>query len=56
MSSKGLEILGREVKELLQAIQKLRHIGIEDFVIPLPKIAVVGGQSAGKSSLIEGIR
>jgi GTPase SAR1 family protein len=32
----------------------LRNCGIE-AVIPLPKIAIIGSQSSGKSSLIEGI-
>lgn len=52
----GLEILGRKAKELIQSIQKLRQLGIEDLGLPLPKIALIGDQSTGKSSLIEGIR
>lgn len=39
----------------MQAIKELRHLGVEDLVLPLPKICMVGDQSAGKSSLIEGI-
>jgi vacuolar protein sorting-associated protein 1 len=41
-------------KKLVAIIQALRDCGTEE-VIQLPKIAVIGNQSAGKSSLIEAI-
>ena len=43
------------MKPLLEAINALRHQGVEDLISPLPKIVVVGDQSTGKSSLIEAI-
>ncbi|MCJ1478410.1 hypothetical protein MMC13_007090 [Lambiella insularis] len=51
----GLEALARDPQRLIQAIQNLRHLGIETLGVSLPKICVVGDQSTGKSSLIEGM-
>jgi len=50
----SLNLLGAGVKVLLHAINDLARHGI-DTTVPLPKIVVVGNQSAGKSSLIEAI-
>lgn len=44
-----------DMKSMVKRIQDLSHLGIEDSNIALPKICVVGDQSTGKSSLIEGI-
>ncbi|KAI9672960.1 MAG: hypothetical protein M1817_003124 [Caeruleum heppii] len=51
----ALDRLGRGVKKFVEAINELRHLGVEDLVLPLPKIVIVGDQSTGKSSLIEAI-
>jgi len=50
-----LDVLTMDMKSLVKRIQDLSHLGIEDSKIALPKICVVGDQSTGKSSLIEGI-
>lgn len=54
-SDAGLEMLGQGMKALVTLVQNLRELGVEDLVLPLPKICVLGDQSTGKSSLIEGI-
>ncbi|KAK7693683.1 hypothetical protein QCA50_003253 [Cerrena zonata] len=43
-----------KTKKLIQLVTELRSIGAE-AIIPLPQIAVIGNQSAGKSSIIEAI-
>ena len=54
-AASSLDILTLGMKDLVKRIQNLSHLGIEDSNITLPKICVVGDQSTGKSSLIEGI-
>ncbi|KAL2857970.1 P-loop containing nucleoside triphosphate hydrolase protein [Aspergillus pseudoustus] len=54
-SSDSISNLAQSMTALVRKIQDLRHIGIEDSRITLPKICVVGDQSTGKSSLIEGM-
>ncbi|KAJ9210527.1 hypothetical protein DTO166G4_7839 [Paecilomyces variotii] len=51
----SIALISQDMRPLVQKIQDLRHLGIEDSKIALPKICVVGDQSTGKSSLIEGM-
>lgn len=53
--TKSISYISRDMKDMVTKIQNLRHLGIENNSLPLPKICVVGDQSTGKSSLIEGM-
>jgi tRNA U34 5-carboxymethylaminomethyl modifying GTPase MnmE/TrmE len=44
---------GANTRFLNQAVNRLRECGSEAILGEMPKIAVIGNQSAGKSSLIE---
>ena len=54
-SGTALDTLGGGMRKMVELVNKLRAAGIEGLGLGLPRIAVVGNQSAGKSSLIEAI-
>lgn len=54
MSDFGAYTLFDNLRNLISLIDSLRDIGVQDY-ISLPRIAVLGTQSAGKSSLLESI-
>ncbi|CAG8974112.1 hypothetical protein HYALB_00002747 [Hymenoscyphus albidus] len=51
----GLEIVGQNVKKLIDAIEELRSIGLKKHVTCLPELVLVGDQSSGKSCLMGAI-
>lgn len=50
----GDNMLFSNLSTLINLIDKLRDFGLDDY-ISLPRIAVLGTQSAGKSSLLEAV-
>lgn len=54
MSDFGAYTLFDNLRNLISLIDSLRDIGVQEY-ISLPRIAVLGTQSAGKSSLLESI-
>ena len=54
MSDENEGLLFQKMKEFISTIDELRDQGLEGY-IALPRIAVVGIQSSGKSSLLESI-
>lgn len=43
------------VRPTLDLIENLRNVGIERYDIHIPQVVVVGDQSTGKSSILEGM-
>lgn len=53
MSDSGGQLY-QQLRKLINVIDELRDIGLHQY-INLPRIAVMGTQSAGKSSVLENI-
>ena len=45
----------KDVRKYLDVIDTLRSSGVENCTIELPRIAVMGDQSSGKSSVLEAL-
>lgn len=54
MSDLGAQTLFDNLRSFISLIDSLRDLGLQEY-ISLPRIAVLGTQSAGKSSLLESI-
>lgn len=54
MSDFGAQTLFDNLRSFISLIDSLRDLGLQEY-ISLPRIAVLGTQSAGKSSLLESI-
>ena len=54
MTEKTDSVLFQRLRAMINLIDKLRDLGVEEY-IELPKICVLGTQSAGKSSVLESI-
>ncbi|KAF2669958.1 hypothetical protein BT63DRAFT_226530 [Microthyrium microscopicum] len=55
-SNPAVQTLGSDMKKLFQCLNNLHHTGIDAIAnITIPKIAMIGDQSSGKSSLVEAL-